>query len=78
MPGLYSREQREAWAPSVPDEGRFAPRLAAMTVLVADDETGVLGFMALDTAECTPLAVFDPVYPSCRGTAAYPGTLAVV
>jgi putative acetyltransferase len=56
----YSREQREAWAPSVPDTAGFASRLAAMTVLVAEDETGVLGFMALDAAGCIDLAFVRP------------------
>jgi len=56
----YSREQREAWAPSVPDTQKFASRLAKMTVLVAEDETGVVGFMTVDKTGYIDLAFVRP------------------
>lgn len=56
----YSREQREAWAPSVPGTEKFASRLAKMTVLVAEDETGVVGFMTVDKTGYIDLAFVRP------------------
>lgn len=52
----YSREQREAWAPSVPDPETMRPRLEAMTVFVAEDDNDVVGFMTLDETGYIDLA----------------------
>lgn len=56
----YSREQREAWAPSVPDSDKLRSRLAAMVVLVAVDETGIVGFMTLDETGYIDLVFVRP------------------
>ena len=56
----YNESQREAWAPTVPDIGEFASRLATMTVTVAEDEGGVVGFMTLDETGYIDLAYVEP------------------
>lgn len=57
---FYSKEQREAWAPSVPDPDKFTSRLDKMTVLIAEDETGVVGFMTVDATGYIDLAFVRP------------------
>jgi putative acetyltransferase len=52
----YSDEQREAWAPAVPDTGRWRARLAAATTLVAEDERGLAGYLSLDASGHVDLA----------------------
>ena len=56
----YNREQREAWAPSVPDTDKLRSRLASMIVLVAVDESGIVGFMTLDETGYIDLAFVRP------------------
>lgn len=52
----YDRQQREAWAPAVPDVGKWRARLSAMLVFVAEDESGIVGFMTLDESGYIDLA----------------------
>ena len=56
----YSEKQREAWAPSVPDAEKLKSRLATMIVLVAEDESGIVGFMTLDETGYIDLAFVRP------------------
>jgi putative acetyltransferase len=46
--GDYSREQVEAWAPAVPDAAAWRKRMAGRHTLVAEDETGLVGFVELE------------------------------
>jgi len=46
--GDYSQEQVEAWAPEVPDAAAWRRRMAARHTLVAEDETGLVGFIELE------------------------------
>ncbi|MDA1074759.1 MAG: GNAT family N-acetyltransferase [Proteobacteria bacterium] len=43
----YTREQREAWAPEVPNAQEWAARLGALHTFVAEDDAGIAGFMTL-------------------------------
>jgi putative acetyltransferase len=44
----YDERQRAAWAPRIPDTGRWRERLGSATTLVAEDAAGISGFMSLD------------------------------
>ena len=46
----YDARQRAAWAPKVPDSRAWGARLAAATTLVAEDASGLAGFMSLERA----------------------------
>lgn len=46
--GDYSQAQVAAWAPGVPDAAAWRRRMAARHTLVAEDETGLLGFIELE------------------------------
>lgn len=56
----YDKEQRQAWAPSVPDTEKLKARLAPITVLVAEDRSGIVGFMTLDETGYIDLAFVRP------------------
>ena len=43
----YSRAQRQAWSPGIPDLGPWHERLAGATTLLAEDSQGLAGFMTL-------------------------------
>jgi putative acetyltransferase len=43
----YSAAQRKAWSPEVPDTASWHPRLAGATTMIAEDGTGLAGFMSL-------------------------------
>ena len=58
--GHYTEEQRLAWAPSVPETERLRSRLAPITVLVAEDRSGIVGFMTLDETGYIDLAFVRP------------------
>lgn len=44
----YSEEERNAWAPAVPDVKQWDARLSSMLTLVAEDAVGLAGFMTLE------------------------------
>ncbi len=56
----YTAEQREAWAPERPSAGVWAARLAGLVTLVAEGDSGVLGFMALRGDGYLDLAFLRP------------------
>lgn len=43
----YEDAQRAAWAPGIPEPGPWHSRLSSAVTLVAEDDTGVTGFMSL-------------------------------
>ncbi|MFN3243107.1 MAG: GNAT family N-acetyltransferase [Planctomycetota bacterium] len=45
----YDPEQREAWAPAEPDHERFRARFSTMTVLLAEDQGDLLGFVGFES-----------------------------
>lgn len=56
----YSAEQRAAWAPERPDPAVWAERLATQTVYLAEDETGLAGFMTCRDDGYVDLAFVAP------------------
>ena len=58
--GHYSEEQRHAWAPSVPDTEKLRLRLEPIIVFVAEDRSGIVGFMTLDDTGYIDLAFVRP------------------
>jgi putative acetyltransferase len=44
----YTREQVNAWAPTLPDEAAWSARYSDQIVFVADDDGGVAGFAELE------------------------------
>ena len=44
----YSAEQRDAWAPRLPDLAAWKIRLAEQKALVVEDESGLAGFVAYE------------------------------
>ena len=52
----YSAEQRAAWAPDVPEIRPWHARLSNAITLVAEDESGVTGFMSLEESGHLDLA----------------------
>ena len=57
---FYSKEQREAWAPSIPDTDAWKSKLAPMIVFVAEDDSGIAGFMTLEDTGYIDLAFVRP------------------
>lgn len=57
---FYSKEQREAWAPAIPDTDTWKSRLAPMIVFVAEDDSGIVGFMTLEDNGYIDLAFVRP------------------
>lgn len=58
--GYYSNEQREAWAPAIPDLSVWQKRLEPQTVFVAERANAVIGFMSLTLDGCIDLAFISP------------------
>jgi len=58
--GHYSEEQRRAWAPSVPDTEKLRSRLVPIIVFVAEDTSGIVGFITLDDTGYIDLAFVRP------------------
>lgn len=56
----YTQQQREAWAPLVPDVGEFSNRLGSLETFVAEDEQGIAGFMTLSLQGHIDLAYVRP------------------
>jgi len=56
----YDAAQRRAWAPAVPDAAHWADRLAYQTVIVAEAEGAVAGFMTLRADGYLDLAFVAP------------------
>jgi putative acetyltransferase len=52
--------KREAWAPSVPNSDEWTSRLASQSVSVAEDDSGIVGFMTLGEAGYIDLAYVRP------------------
>jgi putative acetyltransferase len=52
----YSAEQRAAWAPRVPEKGPWHARLSNAITLVAEDNSGITGFMSLEPSGYLDLA----------------------
>lgn len=50
-PRDYTAPQIDAWAPSVPAPGHWAERARTRHIIVAEDNTGVLGFVELRPAD---------------------------
>jgi len=44
----YDEAQRQAWAPAEPDLERFRARFAGMTLLLAEDQDDLLGFVGFE------------------------------
>ena len=63
-PSPYTQAQREAWMPHVPEPCKFADRLRAQRVAVAQEQGDAVGFMTL-----TPDGYIDLAYvlPTHRG-----------
>ena len=57
---FYTAEQRKAWAPSIPDTESLRLRLAPIIVFVAEDRSGIVGFMTLDDTGYIDLAFVRP------------------
>ncbi len=58
----YSRAQREAWAPTIPNVQQWVVRLADQRVVIAEDEAGMAGFMTMDKngyIDLAPKALFE-------------------
>lgn len=53
---FYSREQREAWAPTVPDTVNWGRRLEEVTTFIAEQSGDIAGFMTLDNTGYIDLA----------------------
>jgi putative acetyltransferase len=51
----YSQAEVEAWAPAIPDTASWNGRLIQGRTLVAEDETGLLGFCMLEPEGCVDL-----------------------
>lgn len=56
----YSEAERRSWAPSVPDAGEWHERVSGMFTLVAEDASGLCGFMTLETDGHIDLAYVRP------------------
>jgi putative acetyltransferase len=70
--GSYSDVQREAWAPAVPALEPWADRLARQTVIVAERDDGIAGFMTMDVHGYIDLAFVRPECIGCGvGSALY-------
>lgn len=61
----YTQEQRDAWAPSVPDVATWRDRMAAQFSVVACQDDILLGFMTLTDQGIIDLAF---VHPKAMGT----------
>ncbi len=57
---FYDERQRRAWAPRIPDAEAWLARLRLQTVLVAERDGAVLGFMSLSAEGCIDLAYVAP------------------
>ncbi len=57
---FYDDSQRHAWASEVPDLERWLARLRPQTVLVAEADTRIVGFMTLTKDGCIDLAFVAP------------------
>lgn len=58
--GYYSEEERRAWAPSPPDTDAWHARLDGQVSWVAEDASGLLGFMTLRDDGYIDLAYVRP------------------
>lgn len=58
--GHYTREQLHAWSPAPKDPGELNTRLAPQAVFVAEDETGLAGFMTLEADGHLDMAFVHP------------------
>lgn len=56
----YGDAQRRAWAPRVPETAAWLDRLRPQTVLVAERDGQVIGFMTLTAEGCIDLAFVTP------------------
>ncbi len=45
---IYSKKQREAWAPNVPDVISWSARLEPATTFIAEQSDDIVGYMTLD------------------------------
>ena len=56
----YDQKQREAWAPTIPDTAAWTERLRSVTTFVAEDDSGIAGFMTLGSDGYIDLAFVRP------------------
>ena len=56
----YDEAQRNAWAPQVPETAEWLDRLKSQTVLVAERNGSVVGFITLTAEGCIDLAYVAP------------------
>ena len=56
----YNKQQREAWAPSVPDVGEWLGKHSSPETFVAEDDLGLAGFMTLGKDGRIDLAYVRP------------------
>ncbi len=58
----YTQNQRDTWAPCVPEPARWQERLSTQTVFVAEHQGRLIGFMTLTPKGCIDLAFVAPDY----------------
>ena len=58
----YSQRQKNAWAPDVPELGTWRERLLSQTVVVAELDGKIIGFMTLKSDGCIDLAFVAPEF----------------
>ena len=62
----YTCEERAAWAPKEPEAEAWQARIAGLTTVVAEDQSGIVGFMSLNTDDGDLDLAF--VLPEAKGT----------
>lgn len=56
----YDQAQRDAWAPQIPEKAAWLNRLKPQSVFVAEQESGIVGFMTLTQDGYLDLAFVAP------------------
>lgn len=57
---VYTKEQRDAWAPHRPNLNEWSDRLNNQVVFVAEQQGRIVGFMAMELAGKIDLAFVEP------------------